>query len=365
MRAKRVMPSKKIKVILHRVDPTKIGGPNVCVERLYNNRLLNEFIEFDHLDQHLLPNGGFSIRLVCLLRRMIKQRIDVNKSNIIHIVGLQNSGFHVALAAIGLRCKLVVTTHGFTKQLIEYDGLSFKRFVLHNLFEPLTLLFVNKVHCVSEFAYGQRIVQWFAKSKSKVIYNLPAPQASSDCGGYQIANLKNDFVILTVARVELSKGFDRLVEVIRRFKGKKVKFLIVGDGSYLPHFKEQVLKYGLEDIVIATGRLNEITSLYRRSDLFLLPSYHESFGNVFVEALQYGTPCIGTDVGGIREIISHGKNGFLVDGGDIDSISEKINVLIADPKLKLEMSKASYDIFKSKFEESKLANDYLRLYESI
>jgi phosphatidylinositol alpha-1,6-mannosyltransferase len=127
-------------------------------------------------------------------------------------------------------------------------------------------------------------------------------------------------IILTVGRVasqERYKGFDEVIEampeLVRRFP--TLKYLIVGDGDDRDRLERKARTLGIFDKVIFTGRIleNEKVSHYSLADAYVMPSYGEGFGIVFLEAVACGVPAIGSKVDGSREALLDGKLGHLVD----------------------------------------------------
>jgi len=96
--------------------------------------------------------------------------------------------------------------------------------------------------------------------------------------------------------------------------------------------------------------------------LLVLPSSEEGFGRVLLEAMDVGTPVIGTRVGGIPEIIEHGVNGLLVDYGDVDNLKRSIAEILNNNLLREEIIQGGYDTINSKFRvetyQGKLENIY-------
>lgn len=74
--------------------------------------------------------------------------------------------------------------------------------------------------------------------------------------------------------------------------------------------------------------------LYNKCDVFCLPSYFEAYGLVFVEALTFGLPCIGRNTCEMPYLIEDGKTGFLIENDDVDSLSEKMSILLDSIKIK-------------------------------
>jgi glycosyltransferase involved in cell wall biosynthesis len=94
----------------------------------------------------------------------------------------------------------------------------------------------------------------------------------------------------------------------------------------------------------------EVNDLFKRASVFVLPSFCEPFGLVFLEAMAYQLPCIGTTVDAIPEIIEDEKTGFLVSPGDIDTLAEKIIILLRDSELSQKMGKAGNQRLHQKFQ---------------
>jgi glycosyltransferase involved in cell wall biosynthesis len=117
-------------------------------------------------------------------------------------------------------------------------------------------------------------------------------------------------VFLYVGRVSFEKDLDILIESYNRIKekyGSKVVLMITGDGPYLQKLRE-LLPGDTVFTGFKTG--NELAELYASADIFVCPSSTETFGNVILEAMASGLPVIGADAGGVKEIITHGKNGL-------------------------------------------------------
>lgn len=139
-------------------------------------------------------------------------------------------------------------------------------------------------------------------------------------------------IILYVGRLDPLKGLDRLLKAGARLKDE-IDFnilLVGGDDSPQPeqlrlHQLTHDLK--LDDRVVFNGRApqKDLPYYYSAADVFVLPSYYESFGMVALEALACGTPVAASDVGDLKRILSDEKIGSLVSGDMAASIADKIN----------------------------------------
>ena len=84
-----------------------------------------------------------------------------------------------------------------------------------------------------------------------------------------------------------------------------------------------VRELNLQDSVLFLGKQENVAELYSISDLKLLLSEKESFGLVLLEAMACGVPCIGTNTGGIPEVIEHEKTGYICEVGDVEEAASK------------------------------------------
>ena len=92
--------------------------------------------------------------------------------------------------------------------------------------------------------------------------------------------------------------------------------------------------------VLGRVPVTEVHRHYEHADVFCLPTRHEPFGVAFVEALHYELPIVGTRIGAVPDLIEHGRNGFLVEVGDVDGLAAHLAQLLDDSALRQRMGKA-------------------------
>ena len=156
----------------------------------------------------------------------------------------------------------------------------------------------------------------------------------------------------------------RIADVIHTYdairKEIPAKLLLVGDGPERPMAEELCRELGFNEDARFVGKQQDMEEIYAIADLFLLPSEYESFGLAALEAMAAGTPIIATNAGGLPEIITHGKNGFLSDIGDIKSMGENAKRILLNEK--------THNSFKIAAREQALKFDIdniVPLYESL
>src|SRR5699024_2136609 len=129
----------------------------------------------------------------------------------------------------------------------------------------------------------------------------------------------------------------RIQDVIYTFsiiqENVKSKLILVGDGPELQTAFEVVNKLNLKNKVLFLGKQKNISDLLSISDIKLLMSEQESFGLVLLEAMACEVATIGTNVGGIPEVISHGETGYVVELGDTEAAAKYAIHLLKDEDL--------------------------------
>jgi glycosyltransferase involved in cell wall biosynthesis len=125
-------------------------------------------------------------------------------------------------------------------------------------------------------------------------------------------------------------------------------------------------KLGVAPDVHFAGPLqrSEVAQRYREADVFTLPSAAEAFGNVFAEALASGLPIVGSQIGGIPDLVEHGANGLLVEPGDIKALAGAIRYLGEDPQLRQEMAVRNRAKAEATLEWSSVTRRYMSTYEA-
>lgn len=150
--------------------------------------------------------------------------------------------------------------------------------------------------------------------------------------------------IISVGRLSKEKGYVDLIEIFKEFHKNNPDWHldIVGDGSEKNKIVDRIYEYKLTDVVTVHGYLKkkEINNLLKKSSLYLMTSYTESFGIVLIEAMSYGIPCLAfTSAEGANDLIQNDKNGYLIENRDFDSMINKMQELINNKKKRVELGK--------------------------
>ena len=147
---------------------------------------------------------------------------------------------------------------------------------------------------------------------------------------------ENNLIMLTVGRLVKRKGVEWFINnVMSEFKGKKITYLVIGDGEERSNIDKAIINNGLENQVHMLGRVSdeELAACYRYADVFIMPNIHvnndmEGFGIVAVEASLKGLIVIASGIEGIRDAVKDGKNGYLLTSEDPQSFISKIESIM-------------------------------------
>lgn len=155
-------------------------------------------------------------------------------------------------------------------------------------------------------------------------------------------------VILTVSRLAESKQTARLLEAFKYVRSQRpCTLMVVGSGECEAALKRTVLREAIPDVVF-TGFLDqsEIPTAYAAADVFALFSgLNETWGLAVNEAMNFALPVVVSDkVGCVANLVHHGRNGFVVRSGDVATLTDHLDTLIASPTLRHQFGAASLEI---------------------
>ncbi|HWG09817.1 MAG TPA: glycosyltransferase family 4 protein [Solirubrobacteraceae bacterium] len=182
-----------------------------------------------------------------------------------------------------------------------------------------------------------------------------------------------------VAQLSPWKGQDTAIEALGtlRREGIDAQLLLVGAAKfvaratrfdnerYVAGLHELAAREGVQDRVAWLGEREDIPALIRALDVLLLPSWEEPFGRALIEAMALEVPVVSTDVGGPREIVRDGREGFLLPPREPRRWAEAISRLQQSPKLAAEMGAAGRERAREMFTTERHARAMLDIYERV
>ncbi|MDX1974994.1 MAG: glycosyltransferase family 4 protein [Rickettsiales bacterium] len=145
----------------------------------------------------------------------------------------------------------------------------------------------------------------------------------------------NPPIIGSMGRFVKKKGFDIYIDALRilRERGYRFRAVLGGEGLEGRALKKQAFEAGLKDQMLFLGWVQDKKEFYSRIDIFCLPSHHEPFGIVLLEAFNYGTPVVATNSEGPIDIITPNYDAILVDKGSASALADGLAKLLDDNAL--------------------------------
>lgn len=212
---------------------------------------------------------------------------------------------------------------------------------------------MDLVHCVSQ-AMVMRLSTYGYRSNN-VFVNYPSVDTEyfqKDVNNREQSG-HDHIIILSTGRLHYIKGYIHALEGIKKLieEGFNVEYRIVGSGPEWEFLSFYVEDNDLGNCVRFLQTLSpiEVKQQLNNADIFLLSSYAEGVSNAVLEAMAMELPVISTNVGGMREVISHEKDGLLIKPYDSDAIYNAIRMLISSPSLACEIGKAAREAIVSRY----------------
>ena len=259
----------------------------------------------------------------------------------------------------GIYIPMVTTLHGTDITLV--GSLPF--------YKPAVTFSINKsdaVTSVSESLKEDTLRLFDIKKEIHVVpnfidiekYNNPY----TDCQRELMAD-KDELIITHISNLRKAKRIDSVIEIFDRIQQKMpAKLIIVGEGPEKKPSKKLCKEKGIIDKVMFVGNSHEVKKILCFSDLFLLPSEHESFGLAALEAMACGVPVISSNTGGIPEVNLQGVSGYLSDVDNVNEMAENAISILEDPEVLLKFKRNAKQT-AIKFDTKNIVPIYEEVYE--
>jgi len=154
------------------------------------------------------------------------------------------------------------------------------------------------------------------------------------------------------------KGVEVLLNALFLSTNRNWRLRIVGEGNLRAHYEEIAQHLKINNQVEFVGNLSEadLIRTFQEADLFVLPSINsnEAFGLVLIEALACGVPVIASDLPGVRRVFEDNKQGLLVEAGNVNDLTKKLELIFNDEKRRKEMALAARQLAEQKYDLKKI-----------
>ncbi|WP_234970377.1 glycosyltransferase family 4 protein [Methanohalophilus halophilus] len=295
--------------------------------------------------------------------KKVEQKISETNIDfdIIHSHFTWSSGYVGAKLKEKYNVPFVVTAHGFDIYLLPFKDEEWKEKIEYVLNSADHIITVSKsnLRCIEKLNVRSPVSQIPNGFNSNLFY----PRDPIKCRKY--LNLPLDKkIIVSVGNLVEVKGHKYLIQSIKSMVESRsdIQCYIVGWGRLDKKLRKLIDKLGLRNHVKLVGGKphNEIPYWMNACDLFVLPSLRESFGVVQIEALACGKPVVATHNGGSEEIIVSEDYGILVEPGNYDDLSKKI-----DLALNKKWDTKSILNYSNKFKWDIVAAEVHQIYEDV
>lgn len=294
------------------------------------------------------------------------------------VISLNPDIIHMHGAKAAALGRLTFILPGKRKYIYTPHGGSFHKFKslngkLYLIIEKILSYFTNCFIAVSQYSFSQiRNTLKINENKIFLIYNGIDPQnicyldkkkETTELLKYK----KCDFVVLYPALFLEAKGHIQFLEALGRSTVKlnrNIKILLAGSGPLESEIRFKINLYKLEDVIEIIGFKKNLAEYYQIADLVILLSISEVFGYVILESMAYSKPIIATKIDAFEEIIVDGKNGILIDQNDINILSTKLNYLMNNKTILLDMGRNGNEYIKNNFPISLMVEKTISLYKS-
>lgn len=242
----------------------------------------------------------------------------------------------VLFSTLYLRKKVVVAERTDPKRkLAGGKPMLFLRDILYKKAYGILTQTVYAKEC-----YGEKFAD-----KTKVIYN--PIMMDEDYVGKALRSEK-DKTIVAVGRLEAIKDQETMIDAFELFHKthKDYRLVIYGEGPLRSKLEGVIAGKGLQKSIILAGRNNDVWVKMITADCFLLTSLAEGMSNAMIEAMCLGLPVISTKVAGATDFIQDGKNGYLVDIRDANTIACRIAQIVDTPELPQQIGSEAIKVYE-------------------
>jgi L-malate glycosyltransferase len=257
------------------------------------------------------------------------------------------------------RLPVVTTLHGTDITLVGAD----------RSYLPITKFSIEQsdgVTAVSQYLRQATLETFGIRKEIEVIYNfvncdLYKPESRPDLRARFARD--HEKILIHLSNFRPVKRTGDVIEIFLRVQKEAPSVLLmVGDGPERSHAEFLAQQYGIMDKIRFLGMRDNIDELISMADLLLLPSETESFGLVALEAMACEVPVVASRVGGLPEVVTDGKEGFLVAPRDVENMAERSLRILCSEGLRREMGRCGRETAKARFCADRIISTYEAYY---
>ena len=237
------------------------------------------------------------------------------------------------------------------------------------MIDALALRAFDRVVAVSEEIKDEMEARGVPKEKLAVVQNgldygeLDVGQARGKLRATLQAFAPDSLFVGYVGRLSPQKGLSYLLGAAARLATKRnVYFVLIGEGELRAELEQQVRGQALDERVFLLGRRDDVPDLLQELDIVVLPSVREGTPMVLLEAMGVGRPVVASDVGGVKDVIEHGRTGLIVQPTDVPALAQAIARLVDDEPERRALGRAAWASVRDRFSSVAMARRYNQIY---
>jgi glycosyltransferase involved in cell wall biosynthesis len=293
-------------------------------------------------------------------KRQIKNFLRQLNPDIVHFQG-------VTFLAAGCEYPNVLTIHGIAEKDAIWDNrwgaLRYLKWLLLKLTEGYGRRCVSRVILISDYVGG-----FLPDSKIRKTWRIDNPIADSFFDVDRQFESGRIFCCSKIRPLKNIVGMIRAAALIaRKFPHSQLRLAGTAEPAYLRECIKQIEQAGLHDSVHFLGSLSvkDVQRELSKANCLAIPSFQENAPLSVAEAMAVGVPVVGANVGGIPEMIEHGKTGFLVNPHDIQEIADAVCTILSNDRLAESMGQRAREIARRRYRASVVAEKTLQVYREI
>ena len=344
------------KIVYQLASEFQNRGGKICVASVggfYVDRLERQGILHYEIDDLEIKSPQVIFRTFFKLYKILK----FQKVEIIHTHHRMAALYASILKIVFPHIKLIYTAHNVFNNKKILTRLALKNTCIvavgGNVKENLTRYFTIRPEQIS------------------VIYNAVYPESIPRASrNLQLDELKKQgfYLVGLIGRLCEQKGIDIFLYMIAEIKKKRkinIKGIVIGSGELLSELMKITYELGLKEDILYLGYQEHVGVLISQLDLVVMPSRWEGFPLLPLEVFAEKKTIVGSDIGGINEIITDGKTGKLVKKNDIKLFAETVSELLVDETLRERLEKNGFEYYIHNFSYNNFIDQYFHLYQQL
>jgi glycosyltransferase involved in cell wall biosynthesis len=267
----------------------------------------------------------------------------------------------------GSRVKIIHTLHAYGADEFTPYPQKWLYWIIEKGLDALTDRYISPSRYTRE--YGTRI-RLINPGKATVIYNalpLCAPPPSNRTERQEVRTRlgagPDDIVFLFCGRFEKQKGVDILLHAIAQVRTTaSFRVVLCGTGELEETLRRLAIRLGIQDRIVWLGWQPDLRAFYGASDVYVMPSRWETFGLVFLEAMNYSLPILSTRTQAIPEVVEHSVTGLLSTNEDVPALARNMETLMMNPELRSQLGAHGNQRLRTRFSYDAFIHSHLTLY---